>query len=93
MRSIPLIAVAALLCCGATCSRRADLPKTPEVVYVTVKQIVDVPPALSADCIDVPKRDNSLSEAVRLANARKESTDECTSRMRQIRALKGASQR
>lgn len=89
MRCLPLIAVAALLSCGWTgCERRPDMPKTPEVVYVTVKELVDVPDELTLDCIVVQKRNNSLSEAVRLANARQESVDECTGRMRQIRNLR-----
>ena len=88
MRRIPLIAIAALLCCGnTTCGRRPDAP-IPEVVYVPVKEIVDVPAELTVDCQKVLKRDNSLAEAVRLANVRDLATDECTSRMRQIRALR-----
>ena len=88
MRRIPLIAIAAVLCCGnTTCGRRPD-PPIPEVVYVQVKEIVDVPAELTVDCTEVAKRDNSLSEAVRLANSRQAALQECTSRMRQIRGLR-----
>lgn len=58
-----------------------------QVITKEVVKIVPVPDHLTRDCIDVPKKDNSVAESVRLANARKESTDECTGRMRQIRAL------
>ncbi|UHQ21904.1 hypothetical protein LVB77_14640 [Lysobacter sp. 5GHs7-4] len=89
MRCISLIAIAALLSSGWTsCSRRPEAPELPKVVYVPVEKIVDVPAELTADCEKVPKRNNSLAEAVRLANARDLANDECTSRMRQIRGLK-----
>ena len=86
MRRAALILLV-LACCGATCSRRPDPPTIPEVVHVPVPTPVALPSELTRDCLDVPKENNSYGEAVRLANARKASTDECTGRMRQIRSL------
>ncbi|WP_455363796.1 Rz1-like lysis system protein LysC [Marilutibacter maris] len=44
-------------------------------------------PKLTEPCAQVGKRDNTVGEAVRLANARKAALDECSARMAQIRAL------
>ena len=59
----------------------------PEKVYITVEKIVTVPDELTKPCNEVTKRDNSYGEAVRLANARKASNEECSGRMKQIRGL------
>jgi hypothetical protein len=77
----------AVTCGFTTCSRRPDPPKLPEVVHVPVKTFVALPPQLTVDCTDVVKRGNSYGEAIRLANSRKDALDECTKRMREIRAL------
>lgn len=87
MRLAALIPVV-LACCGATCSTKPTPPPTvPEVVRVQVETFVALPDELIRDCEDVPKQDNSWGEAVRLANARKASLEECSGRMRQIRSL------
>lgn len=87
MHRASLIALLALtpVLAGATCERR---PVIPEIVEVPVHVVVAVPEALSRDCDAVPKRDNTVEEAARLANARAASLAECTGRMRAIRELK-----
>lgn len=80
MRCLALIVV--LLATG--CATR---PIVPEVVRVPVVQIVGVPEELTRDCDPVPKRKDSYGEAIRLANQRAASIEECTGRMRRIRAL------
>lgn len=76
-----MLAIVALTGC-------ATRPVVPQVVKVPVVQVVAVPEELTRDCDQVPKKRDSYGEAVRLANARLESIQECTARMRQIRALK-----
>lgn len=83
MRCVPLIACLLL----AGCASNPSLPKLPEVVRVPVVKIVPVPPELSAPCQVVDKRDNSVGEAVRLANARRAALEECDGRMAEIRKL------
>lgn len=86
MRCLSLIACLVL----AGCATRAPLPKLPEVVRVPVVKIVPVPPELAAPCQAVAKRDNSIGEAVRLANARQAALEECDKRMSDIRKLGSA---
>lgn len=83
MRCLPLIAF--LLMVG--CATRAPLPKLPEIVRVPVVKIVPVPAELSAPCQAIAKRDNSIGEAVRLANGRQAALEECDARMTEIRKL------
>lgn len=83
MRCLPLIVCLVL----AGCATRAPLPKLPEVVRVPIVKIVPVPPELAAPCQLVEKRDNSVGEAVRLANARLVALEECDKRMSDIRKL------
>lgn len=86
MRKAALILlVLAPLMGGATCERRPTLPK---VVEVEVVKVVPVPEELSVDCDRVPKREDSYAEAIRLANARGASLEECSARMKRIRELK-----
>lgn len=84
MRGSSLIAV--LLVAAVTgCQSRA--PKPPQVVEKIIEKIVPVPAKLSAPCDLVARRDNTVGEAVRLANARLASLEECNKRMTEIRAL------
>jgi len=53
-----------------------------------VEKLVPVPEELTKDCGNTAKQNNSVAEAVRLANTRDELLKECTSRMRRIRSLK-----
>ncbi|WP_223621164.1 hypothetical protein [Lysobacter sp. ESA13C] len=62
-------------------------PVLPAVVRVPVPTYVAVPAELTRDCDEVVKQGNTYGEAVRLANSRKAALDECTARMREIRAL------
>ena len=84
MRCAPLILVALAV---AGCSHNPPLPDVPKIVRVPVETFVTLPAPLIADCADVPKKANTYGEAVRLANARKLALEECTKRMRDIRAL------
>lgn len=84
MRRLALTAALLML---AACQTRQPIV-VPKIVRVTVPQIVAVPAELTRDCDDVNKRENSVGEAIRLANARAESLKECTGRMRKIRELK-----
>lgn len=86
MRRLALILCLPALA-GCPWNSKPDLPQPPEVVEVVVEKIVDVPPELTADCGNTAKQDNSVAEAVRLANTRDEYLKECTSRMRRIRGL------
>ena len=81
MRSAALIV---LLLAG--CQTNA-IPNPPTGVEWVVTKTVPVKPELTKDCDLVPKRDNTVKEAARLANARLASLEECTARMRLIRGL------
>ena len=70
------------------CKTTPDVPQPPQVVTVTVTKYVPVPDALTADCQNEPAREQTYAEAKRLALVRADYLDECTSRMRKIRALK-----
>lgn len=83
MRRIAVIALVVLVGCRTT----APAPTVPAVVRVPVPTFVQLPAELTRDCEDVPKQDSTFGEAVRLANARKSSLEECSGRMRQIRSL------
>ncbi|WP_167285217.1 Rz1-like lysis system protein LysC [Marilutibacter alkalisoli] len=72
-----------LAACRGTCP---DI-KPPEIVEVVVERYVPLPADLTRPCGDTAKRNNTVSEAVRLANARKADRDECNARMTQIREL------
>lgn len=85
MRNLPLIVLALLLAACQTCP-------APKVVHVTVERIVPVPDELAAPCATVAKRDNSMGEAVRLANARAAALEECSGRMERIRNLAPAAE-
>jgi hypothetical protein len=87
MRNLPLIVLVLLLAACQTCP---VVP--PKVVHVTIEKIVPVPAELAAPCDAVAKRDNSMGEAVRLANARAAALEECSGRMDRIRNLAPAVQ-
>lgn len=76
-----------LLVAGCTGNRRPDPPVVPDVVEVAVTKYVPIPPELAADCQNTEPREQTYAEAKRLALLRDEYLDECTRRMRQIRAL------
>lgn len=66
---------------------KPDAPVVPEVVRVPVDRYVPVPPDLTADCGNDAVREQTYAEAKRLALVRDEHLQECTQRMRKIRAL------
>lgn len=81
-----------LLCCSiAACGGNDQLqvPDPPKVVRVVVKEYVDIPAELDADCYDEAAREQSYGEALRLANLRRESLSECNGRAAKRRALRG----
>ena len=82
MRGLALILLPLL----AACNKPDDI-KPPEIVYVTVDRYVALPSALVAPCPATAKRDNSVGEAVRLANARLADVKTCDARMTEIRKL------
>lgn len=82
MRRLALIV---LLIALAGCKSAPVVP--PRVVHLAVEKIVQVPAELTAPCDPVAKRDDTFGEAVRLANARKASLEECNKRMARIREL------
>jgi hypothetical protein len=84
MRAPALIGVALAL---AGCQSIPKPIQPPKVVEVVVEKLVPVPEELTRDCGTATKQDNSVAEAVRLANTRDELLKECTSRMRRIRNL------
>jgi len=80
MRGPVLCALAILAGCQST-------PKPPEVVTVTVKEIVPVPPELSAPCHTPAKQGDTYGHAILVANQRLAALLACNERMRQIRDL------
>lgn len=77
--------IAVLLLVG--CAGNPPLPEPPKVVRVPVKEFVAVPAELSKPCAEVAKKGNSYGEAIRLANQRLASLQECNKRLAEIRAL------
>lgn len=71
----------------AGCASTPDVPRLPEIVRVPVETIVPVPAALTAPCDEVAKADNTIGEAIRLANARLASLQACNKRLAEIREL------
>lgn len=62
-------------------------PVVPKIVRVPVEVIVPVPAKLTEPCDEVPKRDDSYGEAIRLANARLASLKACNGKLTEIRGL------
>lgn len=84
MRRASLIALALVAGCATTPQAP---PALPAVVRVPVPTYIAVPEELTRPCDEVAKRDNTYGEAVRLANARLASVQECNKRMAEIREL------
>lgn len=75
-----ILAVLALTACQTR-------PIVPKVVKVVVVQYVPLPASLLKDSDEVPKRENTVGESVRLANARLESVKKCNQDKAGIRKL------
>ena len=71
----------------AGCATGGRVPDPPDTVEVIVERIVPVDARLTTPCDLVAKRSNTVGEAVRLANARLASLQECNKRMAEIREL------
>lgn len=78
-----LIAVAMLL----TGCKTTEPQRPPQVIEVVVTKYVPVPAELAADCQNTEPVSQTYSEAKRLALMRLEFLEECTARMRRIRAI------
>ena len=85
MRMTALIVAGVLAGCSG--NRKPDPPVVPQVVEVVVTKYVPVPAELTADCQNSAPREQVYAEAKRLAIVRGEYLEECTQRMRKIRAL------
>lgn len=81
MRRLALIAALAL----AGCASHPVQP--PKVVEVVVEKLVSVPAPLTEPCRRPQKQNNTVAEAVRLANERDAALVECSGRMAKIRGL------
>lgn len=92
MRHLPLILFLLVLplVSGWQCASAPKRPVVPEIVKVAVPTPVALDPKLTADCLDEAAKSQLVEEAIRLANVRREYLNECTARMRQIRALQPA---
>lgn len=84
---LPIILAVVLL--PACASRQPVLPKVPETVTVVVEKYVTVPGELTAKCEAYAPREQSYSEAKRLALLRLESIEQCNRQLDKIRALSG----
>jgi hypothetical protein len=76
-----------LLLLAACASRQPVLPEVPKTVTVVVEKYVTVPDDLTAACPVYEPREQSYSEAKRLALIRRESLVQCNKQMERIRAL------
>lgn len=86
-RSPLLLALLAGAITGCTGNRKPDPPVVPQVVEVAVTRYVPIPAELTADCHASAPQEQTYAEAKRLALVRAEALEECTARMRKIRAL------
>lgn len=85
--AIDLAACLVLLLAGCAGNTKPAPPVIPQVVEVPVTKYVPLPVELTADCNNTTPREQTYAEAKRLALLRGEYLDECTLRMRKIRAL------
>lgn len=81
------IALSVLLAMTACQNAKNDPPPIPTIVEVPVTKYVQVPAELAADCQNEKPQEQTYAEAKRLALVRGEYLDECTKRMKRIRAL------
>jgi hypothetical protein len=81
----PALIVFALAVAG--CNHNPPLPDPPKIVRVPVKEFVAVPAELSKPCAEIEKKSNTYGEAIRLANQRLLSLQECNKRLAEIRKL------
>lgn len=88
MIRLMLLGLMVALLAGCPGNRRDDPPTVPKVVEVVVTKFVPVPDELAADCQNTAPKAQTYAEAKRLAIVRAEYLDECTARMRRIKALK-----
>ncbi|HWV45503.1 MAG TPA: hypothetical protein VN039_05670 [Nitrospira sp.] len=84
-RSHGLLTLLAVVMLGGC--REATKPIVPQTITVTVTKYVPLDSALTEDCpISLPLN-RTVSEAVRIARARRVALEDCTQRMRKIREL------
>lgn len=78
--------VCAIALAGCQAQPKRDVV-TPQVVTVPVTKYVPVPEELTVDCHKSERASNLIRDVVDAYNARGDDIDECTRRMRKIRAL------
>lgn len=85
MRAVALIPFLLLLCAFGSCQQRPAPP--PKIVEVVVEKIVDVPAALTKRVPVYEVKANTVAEAVKAANLRKEGQMQCNAKLEQIEGL------
>lgn len=71
----------------AACS--SNQVKVPEKVYITVEKYIPIPEEYTKDCPIALPTELTVSEAVRVAKARKESLEHCNIDKESIRKING----
>lgn len=83
-----LLVVLVPMLVGCAGNHKDSPPLPPKVIEVVVTKFVTVPADLTGDCSNTAAKNQTYAEAKRLALVRDDYLDECTQRMRKIRALK-----
>ena len=78
--------VCAIALAGCQAQPKRDVV-TPQVVQVPVTKYVPIPDEPTADCHKTKRAPNPIRDVVDAFNALSDDIDECTRRMRRIRAL------
>lgn len=81
-----LLMLAAGLCLAACQSNQV---KVPEKVYITIEKYIPIPEEYTKDCPIALPTELTVSEAVRVAKARKESLEHCNIDKAAIRKING----
>jgi hypothetical protein len=76
-----------LLCAGCMQAKQSVMPVTPKVVTQTVTQYVSVPAELTTACPIEQPQSRTVSEAVRVARARKDALIVCNQQLEKIRLI------
>jgi hypothetical protein len=92
IRTLLLLLLAAALLAQYGCAQQVKpvAPVTPKVVTQTVTQYVSVPADLTTACPIEQPQSRTVSEAVRVARARKDSLVQCNKQLEAIRSLGGS---
>lgn len=85
MRAVALTPVLLLLCAFGSCQQRPAPP--PKIVEVVVEKIVPVPRELTKRVPVYEVKGNTVAEAVKAANLRKEGQMQCNAKLEAIEGL------